>query len=191
MVQLMAKFTLMCAIHVCVFQFYSSDLSELTYYTQVIFLMLHLSQSRVLHMSQTLCVLHASKILHVKSGVLQGNNTWRVQSYSTLLYCMVVLVYQIPVSSVHYSTGLFSLTLDVLHHGLNTCTAMCTMKCYQKLLYLYQRHLSTQLQIVVFCQLPLFQSSVEVIVSLLLSNKMRMIADHKLKFFTAQSPHVL
>ena len=169
MVQLTAKFTLPCAIHGCVVQFNLSDLSELTCHTQVRLLMLHSSQSQALHMSQTLCVLHMSNIQHVKSNVLHGNKTWRVQSYRTLLYCVVVLVYWMPVNLVHYSTRLFSLTLDILHHRLNACMAICTTKHYQKLLYL--KHLITQLQIIAFCQLPLFRSTVEVIVSLLLNNK--------------------
>ena len=117
----------MCHSHVF-FQFYSSDLLVLACHMRVRLLMLHLSQSRLLHVSQTLCVLHVSKISCVKSGVLHRNKTWQVQSYSTLLYCMVILVYQIPVSLIHYSTGLLSLTFDILHHGLNMCTAMCTKK---------------------------------------------------------------
>ena len=36
-VQLMAKFTLMCAIHVCVVQFYSSGLLELTSHMSLTF----------------------------------------------------------------------------------------------------------------------------------------------------------
>ena len=60
MVQLTAMFTLMCPIHACVVQFYSSDLLELACHTQVRLPMLDLSQSRVLHASLTLCVLHAS-----------------------------------------------------------------------------------------------------------------------------------
>ena len=48
-VQLTAKFTLTCAIHACVVQFYSRDLSELVCHTRVRLLMLHSSQSRVLH----------------------------------------------------------------------------------------------------------------------------------------------
>ena len=58
-VLLTAKFTFSCAIHACVIQFYSSDLSELVY-----------------HMRVRLCVLHASKILLVKSGALHGNKAW-------------------------------------------------------------------------------------------------------------------
>ena len=42
-VQLTAKFALVCAIHACVVQFYLSDLSELTCYTRVRPLVLHLS----------------------------------------------------------------------------------------------------------------------------------------------------
>ena len=48
-VQLTAKFTLTCTIHACVVQFYSSDLSELACHTRVRLLMLHSSQSHVLH----------------------------------------------------------------------------------------------------------------------------------------------
>ena len=44
-VQLTAKFTLACAIHACVVQFYLSDLSELACHTRVRLLMLHSSQS--------------------------------------------------------------------------------------------------------------------------------------------------
>ena len=88
-----ANFTLMCAIHVCVVQFYSSGLLELTCHMRVRVLMLYLSLSQVLHASYTLCILHGSKILCVKSGVLYKNKTWQVQSYSTLLYCIVILVY--------------------------------------------------------------------------------------------------
>ena len=89
----MAKFTLVCAIHARVVQFYSGVLSELMCQTQVRLLVLHSSQSRVIHESYTSCVLHVSNISLVKFGVLHGNETWRVQSYSTLLYCVVILVY--------------------------------------------------------------------------------------------------
>ena len=51
MVQLTAKFTLVCAIHACVVQFYSSDLSKLMCHTQVRLLVLQLSWSQVLHES--------------------------------------------------------------------------------------------------------------------------------------------
>ena len=44
-VQLTAKFTLACAIHACVVQFYLSDLSELACHTRVRLLVLHSSQS--------------------------------------------------------------------------------------------------------------------------------------------------
>ena len=168
-VQLTAKFSLVCAIQACVVQFYSSDLSKLACHTRVRLLVLHSSQSQVLHVSQTLCILHVSKILHVKSGVLHGNKTWRGQSYSISLYCVIVLVYQIPVSLLHYSTRLFQPILDILHHGLNTCTATCITKHYTKSYYI--KSTGVQLQIVVFCWLPLFQSTIEVIVSLLLSNE--------------------
>ena len=88
MVQLTVKFTLACAIHMCVVQFYLSDLSELACHTRVILLM------RVKYYMQVrLCVLQVSKNLHVKSDMFHGNKTWQVQCYSTLLYCMVVLVY--------------------------------------------------------------------------------------------------
>ena len=89
----MAKFTLVCAIHAHVVQFYSGVLSELMCQTSVRLLVLYLSQSRVLHKSYTSSVLHVSKISLVKFGVLHGNETWRVQSYSTLLYYVVILVY--------------------------------------------------------------------------------------------------
>ena len=75
-VQLTAKFTLVCAIQACVVQFYLSDLSELACHVRVRLLMLHSSQSQVLHMSYSLCVLHVSKISRVKSGVLHENKTW-------------------------------------------------------------------------------------------------------------------
>ena len=50
-VQLTAKFTLVCAIHTCVVQFYFSDLSKLTCHMRVRLLVLHSSRSWVLHLS--------------------------------------------------------------------------------------------------------------------------------------------
>ena len=134
-VQLTDKLILACTIHGCIVQFYQSDLLKLACHMRVRFLVLHSSQIRVLYVSQTLCILHARKTLRVKSGVLHRNKTWQIQSYCTLLYWVVILVYQIPLSLVHYSIALISLTIDILHHGMNTCTATCIMKSYQKLLY--------------------------------------------------------
>ena len=72
----MAKFTLVCAIHVRVVQFYLGVLSEFMCHTRVRLLLLHSSQSRVLHESYSLCVLHVSTISLVKFDVLHGNETW-------------------------------------------------------------------------------------------------------------------
>ena len=74
-VQLTAKFILICAIHTCVIQFYSSDVLELVCHTQV-----------------RLCVPCILVRFCVKSGVLHLNKAWGVQSYSTLLYCVVILI---------------------------------------------------------------------------------------------------